>query len=71
MEAPVKRRPGRPKSAPPIRKWAYAQAFEDEPFRTEYLLMQGADGWELTAIYVAGDAMHAPVYVAVFKREIL
>lgn len=30
----------------------------------------GADGWELVTIYPVGDAMHAPVYYAVFKREV-
>lgn len=29
----------------------------------------GAEGWELVTIYPVGDAMHAPVYYAVFKRE--
>lgn len=30
----------------------------------------GADGWELVTVYPVGDAIHAPVYCAVFKREV-
>lgn len=30
----------------------------------------GTEGWELVTIYPVGDAMRAPVYYAVFKREV-
>ena len=29
----------------------------------------GAEGWELVAVYRTGDALYAPAYYAVFKRE--
>lgn len=30
----------------------------------------GSDGWELVTVYPVADAHHAPVYYAVFKREL-
>ncbi len=30
----------------------------------------GANGWELVSIYRTGDAVEAPIYYAVFKREV-
>lgn len=34
-----------------------------------YLDALGLQGWELVAIYPVGDALHAPIYYAVFKRQ--
>lgn len=34
-----------------------------------YLDALGVQGWELVTIYRTGDAMHAPIYYAVFKRQ--
>ena len=51
--------------------WEYLTARSDDgrmwapPFAA-----LGAEGWELIAVYKTGDAMYAPAYYAVFKREV-
>ena len=72
-EPPAKRPRGRPKAAP-RRKWEYLQHRSENGFYVEQdggLDQFGADGWDLVAIYRTGDAMHAPIFYAVFKREIV
>ena len=36
----------------------------------EVFAKMGVWGWELVTIYPVGDAIHAPIYYAVFKREV-
>ena len=45
--------------------WFDTSEGQQEPYALNDL---GADGWELVTIYPVGDALHAPVYYAVFKR---
>lgn len=69
MEAPVKRGRGRPKTPQPpvfVCKWEYMTLSSERPLNMADYTVFGADGWELVAVYVRMDAVHA-----VFKREVL
>ena len=72
METPIVKRVrgrGKPKTPPnpPIaRMWEYTTLNSERPLmRIEYNVL-GAEGWELVAVYVRMDAVHA-----VFKREVV
>lgn len=44
--------------------------YEGKPAVSIHFNNLGTEGWELVTIYPVGDAMRAPVYYAVFKREV-
>lgn len=58
-------------STPVFVQWDYHTArSEDGRMWAEPFASLGTQGWELVTIYPTGDAMHAPIYYAVFKREV-
>lgn len=86
LTAPSELRVSPPDARPHARRgWEYCAAISEDG-QSYYLRDQsyyeggpavsvhfndlGADGWEVAAIYFVGDAIHAPVYYAVFKRPI-
>ena len=71
---------GDPVPAPAHPCWKYRVLRSDEgsywwldgesAIVNEVFAKMGALGWELVTIYPVGDAIHAPIYYAVFKREV-
>ena len=50
----------------PHRRWEHMTLSSERPLSKPDYDVFGADGWELTSVYVRMDAVHA-----VFKREVV
>lgn len=48
------------------RQWEYMTLSSEQPLKKSDYDQYGADGWELSEVYVRMDAVHA-----VFKREVV
>lgn len=72
-DTPVKRGRGRPPHITDMptlqkrwRQWEYMTLSSEQPLKKSDYDQYGADGWELSEVYVRMDAVHA-----VFKREVV